>query len=293
MKKYIVYMHISPSQKKYIGITCRKPSERWGKGTGYFSYSKKQFNKYFIRAIKKYGWDNFQHIILEKDLTEEEAREKEKFYIQLYDTFHNGYNATLGGEGCSGHVVSEEARKKISAANKGRIPWNKGIPLSEEAKRHLSELNKGKPSYKRTPEIADKIRKARANYVVSEETKRKSSESHKGQPGYWAGKHRDEATKEKLRQASLQNPNKYWLGKKRPPETIEKMRQANLGKKMKPEIKEKIRQKLLGKKRPPEVMEKTRQANLGSKRSPESRERMRQARLRYLAKKSKGEEDGN
>ena len=32
---YIVYMHIAPSNKKYIGITKeKKPKERWRKGKG-------------------------------------------------------------------------------------------------------------------------------------------------------------------------------------------------------------------------------------------------------------------
>ena len=33
---YSVYVHISPSNKYYIGITKFKPSQRWGKnGCGY------------------------------------------------------------------------------------------------------------------------------------------------------------------------------------------------------------------------------------------------------------------
>lgn len=36
-KKYCVYMHTSPSEKRYIGITSQSPEARWRKnGAGYF-----------------------------------------------------------------------------------------------------------------------------------------------------------------------------------------------------------------------------------------------------------------
>lgn len=35
-KKYVIYMHISPSRKRYIGITSQIPEKRWHKdGSGY------------------------------------------------------------------------------------------------------------------------------------------------------------------------------------------------------------------------------------------------------------------
>lgn len=241
-KKYIVYRHVSPSGKSYIGITCQNPNCRWKKGgKGYIEYSKgkEQFNKKFINAIKKYGWDNFQHEILLTDLTFKEANEKEKFYIEYYDSFKNGYNATLGGDGAPGHKVSRKTRSKISKANKGNVAWNKNIPVSEEMKKHLSEINKGKPSYVRTSKTIEKQRKARKNYVVSDETRKKLSESHKGQPGYWTGKHRSEETKKKLSEAAKGQPG-YWTGKKRYTATILKMSKANKGKKLSEETKKKI-----------------------------------------------------
>ncbi len=55
-------------------------------------------NQVFYNAIKKYGWDNFEHIILEEHLTRKEAKEKEIYYIEKYDSFYNGYNGTFGGD---------------------------------------------------------------------------------------------------------------------------------------------------------------------------------------------------
>ena len=57
--KYCVYRHTSPSGKVYIGQTCLKPEYRWRNGKGY----KTQI--LFYRAIKKYGWDNISHQIIQ------------------------------------------------------------------------------------------------------------------------------------------------------------------------------------------------------------------------------------
>lgn len=67
---YTVYLHTSPSRKRYVGITCQKPKHRWQNGLGYC------YNEYFTNAIKKYGWDNIKHEILFENLTKEEAKRK-------------------------------------------------------------------------------------------------------------------------------------------------------------------------------------------------------------------------
>ena len=66
-KCYTVYMHVSPSNKRYIGITRQAHEKRWKSGNGYAG------NDYFYKAIKKYGWNNFEHNILFSELTKTEA----------------------------------------------------------------------------------------------------------------------------------------------------------------------------------------------------------------------------
>lgn len=113
-----LYMHISPSGRKYIGITKQEPNERWKNGKGYKN------NPYFERAIKKYGWDNFQHIILFDGLTEDEANELEKIYIDMFDTTNpkKGYNLHTGG---NHHTVSERSKEKYRKTIKGRYVGEK------------------------------------------------------------------------------------------------------------------------------------------------------------------------
>lgn len=116
-QKYCVYMHINKiNKKKYIGITCKNPKIRWNNGKGY------RHNEYFYRAIIKYGWENFDHIILYSALSKTDACELEIKLIKQFNTQdHNyGYNIMGGGE----HSLhTEESRMKMRG-------------------RHLDELSK-------------------------------------------------------------------------------------------------------------------------------------------------------
>lgn len=88
------------NNKKYIGLT-KDPKERWQyHSTRAFQQNHKEYNKVLYQAIRKYGTENFQFSILESDLTEEEAREREKYWIEKLNTnsHQNGYNVTPGGE---------------------------------------------------------------------------------------------------------------------------------------------------------------------------------------------------
>lgn len=102
-RNYCVYVHICKKgdNKSYVGIS-KDPKKRWRNGEGYKGQDK------FYNAIKKYGWDNFAHIILLKGLTQEEAWQKEKEYIIKYDSINDGYNVHEGGK----IILTKEMRKK-------------------------------------------------------------------------------------------------------------------------------------------------------------------------------------
>lgn len=95
--KYSVYTHINKiNGKMYFGITSREPEIRWGKdGIRYTQNNQPKF----ANAIKKYGWDNFEHRVLGSNFTEEQAKKLEMIYIQLFNTIENGYNISFGGDG--------------------------------------------------------------------------------------------------------------------------------------------------------------------------------------------------
>lgn len=123
-KKFIVYEHLFLNGKRYIGITCKKPNERWENGSGY----NKDNQSAVYNAIKKYGWNNIQHNILFSNLTKEEAQQKEIELIAFYKTNcrrykdANGYNMTDGGEGTLGHLAGEN----VARANRERMTGRTG-----------------------------------------------------------------------------------------------------------------------------------------------------------------------
>lgn len=153
---YCVYKHTSPNGKVYIGITKRLPSERWEGGKGY------KYNKHFYSAILKYGWDNIKHEILIEGLSKEDAELAEIRLIEAYNSADPkyGYNLRLGGSLCGfsqetinklreshlGHKHTEEQKRKISAALKGKTAsyGMLGHNHSEETKAKISKSNKGK-----------------------------------------------------------------------------------------------------------------------------------------------------
>lgn len=135
-KRFVIYIYTSPSGSSYIGQTCdmkrRAKYHQLTNGCTAFS-----------AAIAKYGWENFEHRLLEEDLTIEEANEKEIFWIAKLNTLSpNGYNLVTGG-GSRG-IPTEETRQRMSASSKGH-KRNVGVVLSEQAKKNMSLAAIGKP----------------------------------------------------------------------------------------------------------------------------------------------------
>lgn len=161
MGDYKVYVHINKiNGKRYYGITKQNPKKRWENGKGYKN------NEHFARAIQKYGWNGFEHIVITKGLSEEDAKWLEIELIREWNTANrkHGYNISLGGESWN---HSKETKKKISKnhANMkgknhpmyGKIAWNRGITHTDEVKKKISKANKGRVC---SEEHREKIRKA-------------------------------------------------------------------------------------------------------------------------------------
>jgi group I intron endonuclease len=176
---YTVYAHTNKlNGKKYIGITYRNVQDRWRNGKGYKTGS-------FRNSINKYGWDGFNHEILETNLSEEQAKDREIFYIAKYKTRSRkfGYNIHVGGDIRKGYKHTQEAKERISLASKSipikirKIARSKQI-ITDEHKKHMSE--------------------SRLGMKFSEEHLKNLSESHKGNEGYWKGKSRPTETGVKI-----------------------------------------------------------------------------------------------
>ena len=141
--------------KVYIGKTRTSLQRRAGRNGERYSQC-----TYFGNAIKKYGWDNFEPVILEDNLTPEEATIKEVEYIKEYDSTNpaKGYNLvdTVQSD------FSDKTIEKLSNRNKGKNNpmWGK----------HLSERHK------------DIIRECNRNRVFTDEMRANASRARKGVP---------------------------------------------------------------------------------------------------------------
>ena len=82
MNNWTVYMHLNKVNKKYyFGITKQALERRFRNGEGYTHCPR------FYHAIQKYGWENFDHIVIKENITESQAIWWEKYLIK------NGYKS--------------------------------------------------------------------------------------------------------------------------------------------------------------------------------------------------------
>lgn len=92
MKGFIYKITNKVTGKSYIGQTRYTVEFRWRQ------HQHKKDGCYFHNSIQKYGADNFTVETLEEcDYKDLDSREI--YYIAKYDTFNNGYNTTIGGDG--------------------------------------------------------------------------------------------------------------------------------------------------------------------------------------------------
>jgi group I intron endonuclease len=134
----------SITNKCYIGYTSKSVNDRWAQHIRR-SY-KGNSNCKFDNALKKYDVTNWTVEILEENLSASESKEREVYYIQLYDSYNNGYNSTLGGDGNNGIIMTEESNKKRSDSLKGKqknYDRMHGKLHKEESKLKISEAHRG------------------------------------------------------------------------------------------------------------------------------------------------------
>lgn len=147
-----VYMHRNKiNGKVYIGI-AKDVHDRWGiNGNGYF---RSKNLTVFAKAILKYGWDSFEHLIIFENMSYHDAVSKEIELIAEYKSnccrFQNpsyGYNCTDGGDGCAGYVFSEDAEKR-------RVDRLKEVMATSEWKQHNMDALR---AVRETPEYKQRL----------------------------------------------------------------------------------------------------------------------------------------
>jgi len=239
-----IYMLTSPSGKSYIGQTIRPIEKRFKQHLKKDSGCAAIYN-----AIQYHGWENF-----EKDWYEcpdEDLNFDEELLVREMGTLApSGYNLREGG-GSSGKM-SEDSKKKISEANKGKThteetkrKWSEmrkgennsmyGKNHTEETRKKIGEINLGKTH---TEETKKKWSEIRTGKTHTEETKQKMRETQKGEKHPMYGKTHTEETKQKMSEAKT--------GKIFTEETRQKLSKANIGKTFTEETKQKMSKAKIG-----------------------------------------------
>lgn len=78
----------------------------------HLQHVKNKWNYPLYDSINKYGFENFEFLILE-ETTEENLDIREKYWIKYYKSFENGYNLTSGGKGTKYYKHTDITKKKI------------------------------------------------------------------------------------------------------------------------------------------------------------------------------------
>lgn len=83
------------NNKIYIGQTVKSVQKRF---TQHKNNSNKEYFSQIVlyKAFNKYGFENFKCETIE-EVPNDKLDEREKYWIEYYDSYFNGYNSTLGG----------------------------------------------------------------------------------------------------------------------------------------------------------------------------------------------------
>lgn len=171
--KYYVYIWIRLDKNVVFYV---------GKGSGNRYKDMSMRNKYFLNVVNKVGKDNIDIKIIEDNLTENEAFEKEKYYITYYkETGHPLTNLSDGGEGSSGwyEKLTDEEKLQHKEISKSFL----GKTHTEETKKKMSKAMKG------------------LKHNFSKEGLESLRKSAKQRDPYWKGKHLSEEAKKKISDA--------------------------------------------------------------------------------------------
>jgi group I intron endonuclease len=119
MNIYSIYKATNKiNSKVYIGIDKNWPTRKYA----HKSRAKHDTGFHFHKAIRKYGWDNFDWEIIYQTDDYDDLKLNEIKFISQYNSFVEGYNKTFGGDGSPGKLQSEENKREQS---KRRAEYNK------------------------------------------------------------------------------------------------------------------------------------------------------------------------
>jgi group I intron endonuclease len=118
MRGFIYKITNNVNGKVYIGQTIQTVKERFYQHCA-TKCSDSVLNMAIHRAIKKYGKSNFTIEVIE-EVDKDSLNDREKFWIEYYNSYNNGYNSTRGGQDGSTHCKELDTESIIKEYNLGK-----------------------------------------------------------------------------------------------------------------------------------------------------------------------------
>lgn len=152
----LIYGYKKKSEDRivYIGQTiCLK--DRHKQHIKYDPYNKntKEYDYPLSRGIRKYGENEYELVIIEDNLKENELNDREKYWIKYYDTYWNGYNQTIGGKYPVKPIFTEMVVDKvIEMLSKEEYSYKDIMQKTGISMTHIFNINNG---YRRKRENID------------------------------------------------------------------------------------------------------------------------------------------
>jgi len=112
----VIYKIQSPHGKVYIGRTDNF-NRRMVEHKSLSTKKSKKYDYALYRAIRKYGWDSFEKIILVEIDDEVKLKKLEEEFIKAYDAVKRGYNNIYGSDGGDVYKNNPERLAKMKKIN--------------------------------------------------------------------------------------------------------------------------------------------------------------------------------
>lgn len=133
MKEGIIYKATNVATGEvYIGATTISLHERIN---DHYNKATKNCGHKFQNAIREYGFESFIWEQIDTGINTDELALKEKYYIQKFDSFNNGYNSDRGG-GFKKTIYQYNLTGELESTFQSLEEASKSSSISEESISH-------------------------------------------------------------------------------------------------------------------------------------------------------------
>lgn len=148
-----IYKFLNPiTNKVYIGQSIDIRSRYQAHKSNHLNPNYINYNAYFYKALRKYGFENFNFEIIE-ECESSLLDEREKYWINYYNSYNNGYNMTKGGDFNPSKVPEIVQKRTEKLLNDSNI--NKKLASYGNSKLTKDDIIKIRTAYKEGKTFSD------------------------------------------------------------------------------------------------------------------------------------------